>query len=83
MHLIFWDLGGQAGLRSIWDKYYAETNALIYLIDSSAHRWMAIACAFHLARLIRPPVCLLVCSACWRFLPDLQLRPSQTLVGCS
>ena len=36
MHLIFWDLGGQAGLRSIWDKYYAESNALIYLIDASA-----------------------------------------------
>ena len=36
VHLIFWDLGGQAGLRSIWDKYYAESNALIYLIDASA-----------------------------------------------
>ncbi len=40
MHLIFWDLGGQAGLRSIWDKYYAETNALIYLIDSSARSYL-------------------------------------------
>jgi len=36
VQLIFWDLGGQAGLRSIWDKYYAESNALIYLIDASA-----------------------------------------------
>ena len=38
VHLIFWDLGGQAGLRSIWDKYYAESNALIYLIDASARQ---------------------------------------------
>ena len=33
--LIFWDLGGQAGLRSIWDKYYAESHALIFVVDSS------------------------------------------------
>jgi ADP-ribosylation factor related protein 1 len=34
--LIFWDLGGQAGLRSIWDKYYAESHAILYVVDSSA-----------------------------------------------
>lgn len=32
--LIFWDLGGQAGLRSIWDKYYAESHALVFVVDS-------------------------------------------------
>ena len=32
--LIFWDLGGQAGLRSIWDKYYAESHAIVYVVDS-------------------------------------------------
>jgi GTPase SAR1 family protein len=33
--LIFWDLGGQAGLRSIWDKYYTESHAILYVVDSS------------------------------------------------
>mmetsp|Transcript_15304 Transcript_15304/g.46235 ORF Transcript_15304/g.46235 Transcript_15304/m.46235 type:complete len:200 (-) Transcript_15304:1184-1783(-) len=33
--LIFWDLGGQAGLRSIWDKYYAESHALVFVVDSA------------------------------------------------
>eukprot|EP00164_Ancoracysta_twista_P016864 GFYU01028489.1.p1 GENE.GFYU01028489.1~~GFYU01028489.1.p1 ORF type:complete len:193 (-),score=9.13 GFYU01028489.1:315-893(-) len=33
--LMFWDLGGQSGLRSIWDKYFAEAQALIFVIDSA------------------------------------------------
>lgn len=33
--LIFWDLGGQAGLRSIWDKYYKESHAVVFVLDSS------------------------------------------------
>ncbi|CAK0783302.1 hypothetical protein CVIRNUC_006501 [Coccomyxa viridis] len=33
--LLFWDLGGAAGLRSIWDKYYADSHALIYVVDST------------------------------------------------
>jgi ADP-ribosylation factor related protein 1 len=33
--LIFWDLGGQPGLRSIWDKYYNEAHAVIFVIDST------------------------------------------------
>lgn len=33
--LVFWDLGGQAGLRSIWDKYYGECHALMYVVDAS------------------------------------------------
>ncbi len=32
--LIFWDLGGQAGLRSIWDKYYKESHAVVFVLDS-------------------------------------------------
>lgn len=32
--LVFWDLGGQTGLRSIWDKYYEESHAIIYVVDS-------------------------------------------------
>jgi GTPase SAR1 family protein len=33
--LVFWDLGGQVGLRSIWDKYYEECQAIIYVVDSA------------------------------------------------
>jgi len=33
--LNFWDLGGQEELQSLWDKYYAESHAIIYVIDSS------------------------------------------------
>jgi len=33
--LIFWDLGGQWSLRSIWDKYYEECHALIFVVDST------------------------------------------------
>ncbi|KAG8638421.1 ADP-ribosylation factor-related protein 1 isoform X2 [Manihot esculenta] len=33
--LVFWDLGGQPGLRSIWEKYYEEAHAVIYLIDAT------------------------------------------------
>lgn len=33
--LVFWDLGGQPGLRSIWEKYYEEAHAVIYVIDSA------------------------------------------------
>lgn len=33
--LIFWDLGGQAGLRTIWDKYFSETHGVIYVVDAT------------------------------------------------
>lgn len=31
---MFWDLGGQEELQSLWDKYYAESHGLIYVVDS-------------------------------------------------
>jgi ADP-ribosylation factor related protein 1 len=34
VRLNFWDLGGQEELQSLWDKYYAESHAIIYMIDS-------------------------------------------------
>ncbi|KMT01498.1 hypothetical protein BVRB_9g215040 [Beta vulgaris subsp. vulgaris] len=34
--LVFWDLGGQPGLRSIWEKYYEEAHAVIYVLDANA-----------------------------------------------
>uniref|UniRef100_A0A1B0GBK6 ADP-ribosylation factor-related protein 1 n=2 Tax=Glossina TaxID=44049 RepID=A0A1B0GBK6_GLOMM len=33
--LNFWDLGGQQELQSLWDKYYQESHAVIYVIDSN------------------------------------------------
>ncbi|CAI0403418.1 unnamed protein product [Linum tenue] len=33
--LVFWDLGGQIGLRSIWEKYYEEAHAVVYVIDAA------------------------------------------------
>ncbi|XP_078157208.1 GTP-binding protein 1 [Carex rostrata] len=34
--LVFWDLGGQVGLRTIWEKYYEEAHAIIYVMDASS-----------------------------------------------
>eukprot|EP00245_Coleochaete_scutata_P005616 TRINITY_DN19277_c0_g1_i1.p1 TRINITY_DN19277_c0_g1~~TRINITY_DN19277_c0_g1_i1.p1 ORF type:complete len:204 (-),score=44.08 TRINITY_DN19277_c0_g1_i1:123-734(-) len=33
--LIFWDLGGQIGLRTIWEKYFEEAHAVLYVVDSA------------------------------------------------
>eukprot|EP01035_Chromulina_nebulosa_P017822 gene17822-23433_t len=33
--VVIWDLGGQIKMRSIWEKYYDEANAVIFVIDSS------------------------------------------------
>ncbi|OIW03343.1 hypothetical protein TanjilG_00614 [Lupinus angustifolius] len=33
--LVLWDLGGQAGLRSIWEKYYEEAHAVVFVVDAS------------------------------------------------
>lgn len=38
--LIFWDLGGQKELQSLWDKYYEECHGVIYVIDSSDEKRM-------------------------------------------
>lgn len=33
--LVIWDLGGQAGLQKIWDKYYSDCHALVFVVDST------------------------------------------------
>ena len=30
----FWDLGGQSELQCLWDKYYSESHAVIYIVDA-------------------------------------------------
>jgi ADP-ribosylation factor related protein 1 len=32
--LVLWDLGGQASLRAIWPRYFAEAAAIIFVVDS-------------------------------------------------
>lgn len=32
---IYWDLGGQKLLRSIWPKYYLECHGIIFMVDGS------------------------------------------------
>ncbi|KAI9222913.1 ADP-ribosylation factor family-domain-containing protein [Blastocladiella britannica] len=34
-HVNFWDLGGQRELRPIWEKYYAEAHAVIFVVDAT------------------------------------------------
>jgi ADP-ribosylation factor related protein 1 len=33
--VVIWDLGGQLKMRSIWEKYYEEANAVIFIVDSA------------------------------------------------
>lgn len=41
--LIFWDLGGQVGLRSIWEKYFEEAHAVVFVVDSADHERLCVS----------------------------------------
>ena len=32
---LMWDLGGQKAIRNLWENYYQQCDAIIYVIDSS------------------------------------------------
>eukprot|EP00037_Helgoeca_nana_P026698 m.302164 g.302164 ORF g.302164 m.302164 type:complete len:202 (+) comp27289_c0_seq3:561-1166(+) len=34
--MVFWDLGGQLELQCLWEKYYREVHALVYVVDATA-----------------------------------------------
>ena len=34
-NLLVWDLGGKSDLRSIWEHYFQEAHAIVYVLDSS------------------------------------------------
>ncbi|KAI8066328.1 ADP-ribosylation factor family-domain-containing protein [Gongronella butleri] len=36
--LKFWDLGGQRDLQSIWERYYTECHAILFVVDSTDKR---------------------------------------------
>jgi ADP-ribosylation factor-like protein 1 len=38
-----WDLGGQTSIRPYWRCYYSNTDAIIYVVDSSDRDRIAIA----------------------------------------
>ena len=46
-----WDLGGQSSIRTYWRCYYADTAAIIYVVDASDHDRMPTARAELLAML--------------------------------
>lgn len=33
---VFWDLGGAFGLREIWERYYAECDGVLFVMDAAA-----------------------------------------------
>jgi len=38
-----WDLGGQTNIRPYWRCYYANTNAVIYVVDSTDKERLALS----------------------------------------
>ena len=38
-----WDLGGQSSIRPYWRCYFANTNAIIYVVDSADRERMSIS----------------------------------------
>lgn len=42
--LLFWDLGGEDDLQSLWDKYYEECHGLIFVVDSVDAQRFDLSC---------------------------------------
>lgn len=40
MHLHFWDLGGSPSVRTLWSKYFDESDAVLWVVD--AHHFIAL-----------------------------------------
>lgn len=34
MHMHFWDLGGSPSVRTLWSKYYDESDAIVWVVDA-------------------------------------------------
>ncbi|WFD35904.1 Arf GTPase arl1 [Malassezia cuniculi] len=51
IQLQVWDLGGQSSIRPYWRCYYADTAAIIYVVDASDHQRLPTARAELLAML--------------------------------
>ena len=64
--LVTWDVGGQTSLRPMWDKYFSEAHAVVFVVDMSDHTRMEEArVTFHQMvcdpRLVGAPI-LLLCN---------------------
>ena len=46
-----WDLGGQTSIRPYWRCYYADTKAVVYVVDSSDRERLGVNKAELLAML--------------------------------
>uniref|UniRef100_A0A8C7XG00 ADP-ribosylation factor-like 8 n=1 Tax=Oryzias sinensis TaxID=183150 RepID=A0A8C7XG00_9TELE len=42
-HFLMWDIGGQESLRSSWNTYYANTEFIILVVDSTDRERLAIS----------------------------------------
>lgn len=49
--MIKWDLGGQTSIRPYWRCYYANTSAVVYVVDSNDRERLPVAKAELLAML--------------------------------
>jgi ADP-ribosylation factor related protein 1 len=58
--LVFWDLGGQPGLRSIWVKYYGDAHGIIYVVDAADPDRLGEA-KMTLERVLGKPILLSFC----------------------
>ena len=34
--LVTWDVGGQTSLRPMWDKYFSEAHAVVFVVDAAS-----------------------------------------------
>ena len=34
MHMHFWDLGGNPSVRTLWSKYFDESDAIVWVVDA-------------------------------------------------
>lgn len=63
--LLLWDLGGQPGLRSIWDKYYADSHGVIFVVDcTTPARYSCSINGVYEVLIIKPSCQCGVCSSC-------------------
>lgn len=51
LSVVQWDLGGQTSIRPYWRCYYANTSAVVYVVDSNDRERLPIAKAELLAML--------------------------------
>eukprot|EP01017_Pseudomicrothorax_dubius_P021347 TRINITY_DN23030_c0_g1_i1.p1 TRINITY_DN23030_c0_g1~~TRINITY_DN23030_c0_g1_i1.p1 ORF type:complete len:180 (+),score=32.26 TRINITY_DN23030_c0_g1_i1:18-557(+) len=43
LHMTIWDVGGQQRIRRLWTNYFANTDAIIFMLDSADEERIEIA----------------------------------------